>query len=140
MKVLDYIMPITFGIILTVSILVLGIDDTVKVFIKNLFILVFIIPIYIFIYFFSKFIKINTKIKLTDLYKKLFKKELELTSKNSFWNIIFLTSFILFFGLEDTVGMFWTYWFILLTIIQVMKASYSYQLYMESSNKNEETQ
>ena len=140
MKVLDYIMPITFGIILAVSILVLGIDDTVKVFIKNLFILVFIIPIYIFIYFFSKFIKINTKIKLTDIYKKLFKKELKLTSKNSFWNIIFLTSFILFFGLEDTVGMFWTYWFILLAIIQVMKASYSYQLYMESSNKNEETQ
>ena len=135
MKILDNIMPISFVFISTVSFLILGIENAIAVLIGNLYILMFGLPIYLLIYIFSKFIKIDTKITISDLYKKQFNKEFKFLIKKRISDMIFILLLVLFLGIKETIEMLWTWWFFVLMAIQIWKLSYSYQIYLDSPNK-----
>ena len=128
-------MQISFVFISTVSFLILGIENAIAVLIGNLYILMFGLPIYLLIYIFSKFIKIDTKITISDLYKKQFNKEFKFLIKKRISDMILILLLVLFLGIKETIEMLWTWWFFVLMAIQIWKLSYSYQIYLDSPNK-----
>ena len=138
MKTYRNILAIGLIVILALYFVIFGVENFWKVIVVHLAFLA-LFPILVFVHIFSKMVPIKENVSIQTVCETVFKKKCNLNKSKFFLLAIFLpASDFLFGGIYGFIDGWLTWWSVAAAVWLVLLTSYSYQVYINPSNKSEE--
>jgi len=129
---------ISLAIILVLYLVLFGTENFWKVLITH-FMFLALFPFLVFVNVFSKMIPLKEDISVQGVYEKLCSKKCNFTHKSTIYLLLFLSGTdFLFDGFSGFVNGWLTWWSFAAAEWLILLVSYSYQVYINPSNKPEE--